>query len=263
MLCVLAATYIPKRLTPAELRKFVTYLVVLAHIALVSACDGNLSNPDGSKDYNPKRPPQSKENTQNRDQAAEVSDTIADFAVPADSIKMIEAVTDSSVIGGEEVETDELGTELTNEPDPLDSYEGYEGEGYLDLPKGDGVGRERLLGAFAAKVINPNARNKTDSALYVIEKRLAIIPESSHRTVIIEKWFSPVNFKGYKFNKKKVLLYGVEKDRPVAVYFYLENFYIAFGERLYELDETSAYTPFFAVQDSSLARYLLNYESRL
>ncbi len=150
-----------------------------------------------------------------------------------------------------------------DEPDPLDEYDGYESEGYLDLPKGDGVGRERLLNVLAVKVINPNIRNTKDSILYVVEQRLAIVPESSKRIVIVEKWFSPVNFKGYKFNRKKILLYGVDKDRPVAVYFYLENFYIAFGERLYELDETTAYTPFFAVKDSSLSRYLLNYEPRL
>ncbi len=162
--------------------------------------------------------------------------------------------------------TEELGPDssgLAEMGDAMDSYQYDESGGYFSLPENEDVSREKLLQAVAVRVYQPGMRNSKDSALYVVEQRLTIVPESTPRTVIIEKWRSPVNFKGYKFNRKKVLLYGVEKDNAVVIYFYLENFYLAFDERLYELDETVSYTPFMAVKDTSLSRYLMSYEPRL
>jgi len=102
--------------------------------------------------------------------------------------------------------------------------------------------------------------DERDSTLAIIEERMSLNLEEPSKKIVIEKWYSPVNYRGYKFNRKKLMLYGVDKPEPVDVYFYLGEYYFAFNMRLYHLDETTKNMTFETVKDTVLTQYLLNYE---
>jgi hypothetical protein len=122
---------------------------------------------------------------------------------------------------------------------------------------------EKLLKTEKVELIRPDFIDKRDSVLAVIEERMTLAPDTGRLYIVVEKWQSPVNYRGYKFNRKKVLLYGVRKDMPVRVYFYLGAYYLTFNDRLFYLDETAAHTRFEPVEDIALTEHLLTYEDTI
>ncbi len=162
--------------------------------------------------------------------------------------------TDIPVEYGDDIEwTEEMDDEGGEESMLIDSY----------LDDDVIISKEKMIFSGVIRVIRPDFRDDRDSVLAEIEKKLVISPERVPRTIIVEKWISPVNYRGYKFNRKKLMIYGVEKDRQVTVFYYLETFYVAMDTRVYELIETAAHAPFEQVSDADLVRHLLAHESSL
>lgn len=81
--------------------------------------------------------------------------------------------------------------------------------------------------------------------------------------MVVERWVSPVNYRGYKFNRKKLMLYGVDKNEVVHLYYYLDGYYFSMRNRIYSLKETNNNTSFMLVKDSVLEKNLLEYEDQL
>ena len=159
-----------------------------------------------------------------------------------------------------ESDSDEITEEWIDEED-IDYDEGEFEEEYVDFRDGDlRLKMERILKTEIVMVRAPEARDVRDSTLAVIEERMSLNPEGPSKNVVVEKWYSPVNYRGYKFNRKKLMLYGVDIAEPVYVYFYLGEYYFAFSTRLFNLDETSKNVAFESVKDTVLINYLLNYD---
>jgi hypothetical protein len=125
------------------------------------------------------------------------------------------------------------------------------------------VKKDRLIATSLVRVLRPEITDQRDSVLAEVEKRLTITPERIPATVVVEKWISPVNFKGYKFNQRKLLLFGVREDQSVVIYYYINQYYFALDERFYELDETLAFESFQNLADTALVRHLRTYENSL
>jgi hypothetical protein len=250
-----SATYIPKVLWALPSGKYVIPWVTLALLA--TGC-GNQGG-EGKTAYNPKRAPQSA--TAQNGVAGSTSTTA--HKGESDHRSVIDTTFAFAKSDSPRELTPEMAWEdsLVDEglqPDDQPSEMPYdENEGYMQAPGQVEVVRERLLGVKVLKVINPAARDTVDAVLKAIEQRLSLSPEANVRTVVVESWSSPVNFKGYKFNRKKLMVYGLDETKPVAIYHYLNEFYIRIGTRVYPLQETIAYTPFVALKDTSLSRYLL------
>lgn len=161
---------------------------------------------------------------------------------------------------GVDIEEEEITEEWVDEED-IDYDDGEFEDENVDYSDGDvRLKMERILKTEIVKLLIPEARDQRDSTLAVIEERMSLSPEGPSKNIVVEKWYSPVNYRGYKFNRKKLLLYGVDKAAPVDVYFYLGEYYFAFDLRVYNLDETSKNVAFESVKDSVLTKYLLNYE---
>lgn len=125
------------------------------------------------------------------------------------------------------------------------------------------VEKDKLISTALVRVLRPEYSDQRDSVLSEIEKRLTITPERIPATVVVEKWISPVNFRGYKFNQRKLLLFGVREEQNVVIFYYVNQYYFALGERFYELDETLAFEPFQNLADTALVRHLRAYENSL
>lgn len=140
-----------------------------------------------------------------------------------------------------------------------DSYSDQE-----NLPNsGLNLEKERLLKTEVLKVYRPDYTNTYDSTLSVIEKRIALHPDEVSQRMVVERWISPVNYRGYKFNRKKLMLYGVDKNDLVHIYYYLDGYYFSLRNHIYSLKETNNNTAFTIVKDSNLENHLLEYEDQL
>ncbi len=141
--------------------------------------------------------------------------------------------------------------------DELEEYEIYNEQ--QPNPE-DNFAESRLVQSTLVKVIRPGYRDDFDSVLVVIEDRLSIRPDPGADQVVLEKWLSPVNYKGYKFNRRKLMLYGVQAHQPVGVFHYQDGYYFSLGSKMYILQEQLDYKPFVMLQDSLLTKYLLSHD---
>ncbi len=162
--------------------------------------------------------------------------------------------TDSLMVSDNDNETEDSG-EIPMD----DSYSDQE-----NLPNsGLNLEKERLQRTEILKVYRPDYTNAYDSTLNVIEKRIALHPDEVSEKMVVERWISPVNYRGYKFNRKKLMLYGIDKNDTVHIYYYLDAYYFSLRNQIYALKETNSNTAFLMVQDSLLENHLLEYEDQL
>jgi hypothetical protein len=181
----------------------------------------------------------------------------------ADSLNFEEMIWDPSVDSfGEDPNMDygadpELSDDVEYMVDETDDR-------YKEIIDGDmDIEKDRLVSTILVRVFRPDYSDRRDSVLAEVEKRLSITPDRIPATVVVEKWISPVNFKGYKFNQRKLILFGVRDNQRVAIYYYINQYYFALGERIYELDEALAFESFQNLADTALVRQLRTYENSL
>lgn len=146
------------------------------------------------------------------------------------------------------------------EPEVFDDIEEYEIFNEQEPGPEDNFAESRLVQSTLVKVIRPGNRDTFDSVLVDIEDRLSIRPDPGADQVVLEKWISPVNYKGYKFNRRKLMLYGVQAHQPVGVFHYQDDYYFSLGSKMYVLQEHFDYKPFVILQDSLLTKYLLSHD---
>ncbi len=118
----------------------------------------------------------------------------------------------------------------------------------------------RLLKSQLIRVIQPMHKDAYDSVLVVIEDRLSIRPDPVPKQVVLETWQSPVNYRGYQWNRRKLVVFGIDPQLRIAVYHYLGAYYFSVTDKVYVLDEHLEFTPFVSLRDSALSNFLLGYE---
>lgn len=263
------------------MRNFVTFIAFVACIALFASCDskpGETNMDHKEKASAPtlkKKPALSHEDVE--DDTLSMLDSIAKTdSLNADS-SVISSLPDSVItplpLPDDEVEVEWESAEAQNDTLSAGSDEevteewldesGGEDEGeYIDYSNSDvRLNNERLLKTEIIKVKTPDFQDEKDSLLAVIDERMSLNRDQISKQIVVEKWFSPVNYRGYKFNRKKLMLYGVDKETLVSIYFYLGEYYFAFNQKLYNLDESARNISFERVQDPDITSYLLKYEN--
>lgn len=136
-------------------------------------------------------------------------------------------------------------------------------EPWFSYPDLDGIAETRLISSERIQVEVRDPRDTYDSLLVDIEQRLSITPDPIERDLVVERWLSPVNTRGYKFNRRKLILYGVEAHYPLGVLHYLDVYYLALGSSIYTLEDSWELSKFSLLADSALTAYLLQDENRL
>ena len=123
----------------------------------------------------------------------------------------------------------------------------------------DEIAHSRLISSVSLPVISPDAGDDVDSLTVALEKRLSVRPDRFPSTVVLERWQSPVNYRGYKFNRRKLVLFGAAPHLPVRIYRLTDDYYFSVAETLYELGVRPEFSSFIAVRDTALSRYLLHF----
>ena len=258
------------------MRTIVTFIAFLSFLMTVSSCESKVGEVNSGGKESTRKSQTTKVEKGNKASANANTEVTQDSFQEVDSVALraqIDSILqdslenelpypdDEEVFEGEYYDESELSTDQENysESEWLD-----EDPEYVDYSNGDlNLKKERLLKTEIIIVIIPEILDERDSVLAVIEERMSINPDKVSQKIVVEKWYSPVNYQGYKFNRKKLMLYGVEKSTLISIYYYLGEYYFALNNMVYDLDESSKNMAFEEVEDSVLSNYLLKNENKL
>ncbi|MBI3502983.1 MAG: hypothetical protein HY063_14425 [Bacteroidetes bacterium] len=113
------------------------------------------------------------------------------------------------------------------------------------------VRKDELLGTKNFQVVNlqNEESNPSDSLL---EKVSGIKNTKSASSLKVEFWQSPINYKGYKMTKNKIVLYGINSDENIKLFHLEENVYMKHNQNFYKLYFTDEFKQFEKVTDASV-----------
>ncbi|HTA82007.1 MAG TPA: hypothetical protein VK783_03685 [Bacteroidia bacterium] len=70
----------------------------------------------------------------------------------------------------------------------------------------------------------------------------------------VEFWQSPLNFKGYKMSKGKIVLYGVNSTTPFRLIKWDDSYYLLSNQNVFKVTYTDDYKPFEKVIDKTVLK---------
>jgi hypothetical protein len=108
---------------------------------------------------------------------------------------------------------------------------------------------DQLLSTKQLKAIVLNASTESDT----LAQSLAGVnnnPISDSYT--IEFWRTPLNSKGYRFIKNKIMLYGFTDHNNVLLYILNGHYFIKSFEVVYEIESNSEFQPFLRVNNADV-----------
>lgn len=109
--------------------------------------------------------------------------------------------------------------------------------------KTDAAKAKESLAREAAEKLNPGAQLPEEADLHT-------------NTLQVEFWESPVNYKGFKLVKNKLVLFGIDKPEAVKLYSLNDQLYMQYGQMVSKLNPTYDYQSFLALKESEIPQQL-------
>ncbi len=81
-------------------------------------------------------------------------------------------------------------------------------------------------------------------------------PETKAKSYQIEFWKSPINFKGYKMSKNKIVLFGIDEPDNIKLYSIDNTVYISYIQNIYKLDNTDDFASLNKIKDTAILTLL-------
>ena len=82
------------------------------------------------------------------------------------------------------------------------------------------------------------------------------ITEPSSYTFMIEFWKSPINYRGYKMGRNKLVLFGMETTDNPHLYKVKDCLFLKNGNKIYKIDKNSEFQPLEIISDSNILNLL-------
>jgi DNA-directed RNA polymerase specialized sigma24 family protein len=186
------------------------------------------------------------EDTINYEQA--LSDTAksldADFALPPGKIQVINSNGDVII---KEAHDTSGNTDIIVKKDEL-LYTIYS---KVRVMSGD----DDTLSADTAKNYTASTAEKTAQLLNPEAK----LPTEDKKVTVyqVELWKSPINYKGYKMQKSKIVIFGIDRPELVKFIDYDDDIYLQSGTSFYMLVPSIDFRPFVKVKDKSVIAELI------
>jgi phosphotransferase system IIB component len=112
------------------------------------------------------------------------------------------------------------------------------------------VATDELLSVRSVKVIQIGANTSGSDSLAA---KLANVEESSANNLyFVEFWKTPLNSKGYRFTRNKVMLYGFSDFTNAVLYSIDNSFYLKSGDQVYRLFYSPEFKKLERVVDNDL-----------
>lgn len=111
------------------------------------------------------------------------------------------------------------------------------------------VAQEELLSVKNIKVIDLDETTKRDT----LTGQLAGVTSSDYPNLFfVEFWKTPLNSKGYRMTRNRVILYGLSDFSSITIYKVDDNFYLKNDDVVYKISSGTEFKPMELVQDSNL-----------
>lgn len=111
------------------------------------------------------------------------------------------------------------------------------------------VAQEELLSVKNIKVINLDTRSKKDT----LTGQLAGVTSSDYPNMFfVEFWKTPLNSKGYRMTRNRVILYGLSDFSSITIYKVDDNYYLKNDDLVYKISAGTEFKPMEPVNDSEL-----------
>lgn len=111
------------------------------------------------------------------------------------------------------------------------------------------VAQEELLSVKNIKVIDLDANSKKDT----LTGQLAGVTSSEYPNMFfVEFWKTPLNSKGYRMTRNRVILYGLSDFSSITIYKVDDNFYLKNDDVVYKIASGTEFKPMELVNDSQL-----------
>lgn len=111
------------------------------------------------------------------------------------------------------------------------------------------VAKEELLSVKNIKVIDLDANKKQDTLV----GQLAGVSSSDFPNLFfVEFWKTPLNSKGYRMTRNRVILYGLSDFSNITIYKVEDNFYLKNDEFVYKISAGTEFKSLELVSDAEL-----------
>lgn len=111
------------------------------------------------------------------------------------------------------------------------------------------VEREELLSVKNIKIIDLDATVKRDT----LTGQLAGVTSADYPNLFfVEFWKTPLNSKGYRMTRNRVILYGLSDFSSVTIYKVDDNYYLKNDDVVYKISTGTEFKPMELVHDTEL-----------
>jgi hypothetical protein len=119
------------------------------------------------------------------------------------------------------------------------------------------VKKDEMLLSFSVTLLNLDMKaevsNKKDSLLQLVS---GIKEPTANNVFIVEYWKSPINYRGYKSGKNKIVLFGLQSVSPPLLFKLNEVIYLKNLEKVYRIERTNDFKSFELINDPSIINQL-------
>ena len=120
------------------------------------------------------------------------------------------------------------------------------------------VRKDELLSTKTVDVINLNPVTKLTAKDSLLQKVSGIKEDKSYykQFLNIEFWSSPLNYKGYKMSKYKLVVYGIASAEGIKLYNLDEVIYLKSASFVYRLVSSGDFKPYERITDEAVINKL-------
>lgn len=176
-----------------------------------------------------------------------IDDYIKKISKPSiESIKVTEQSVSNSSEKKEENTSDKK-SKINTKQSPNINYS--EVDALLNDENDITVAKEELLSVKNIKVIDLDANKKQDTLI----GQLAGVSSSEYPNLFfVEFWKTPLNSKGYRMTRNRVILYGLSDFSNITIYKVEDNFYLKNDEFVYKISAGTEFKSLELVSDAEL-----------
>lgn len=109
------------------------------------------------------------------------------------------------------------------------------------------INRDKKISSITLNIIYLDKAIEKDTII----KEILDINDTKPKNMVLEFWESPINFRGYKLSKSKLVVYDLSPQFEYKIYKKEKNYYLSFQNINYKMIETNEFLPFQKVEKSS------------
>jgi hypothetical protein len=115
--------------------------------------------------------------------------------------------------------------------------------------------KDKLLGRETVKIVSIGENDIPSDS--IASKMTGVNPRAT-TSIEVEHWGSPVNYKGYKLGRTRLVLFGTQPG-AITLLRYRNNLYMVFSGKVYGLQSSAGFESLKPLPDKKLSASLLNH----